>query len=121
MLSEQEITRGHLARVRWRQLPVDTRRQVLRQARRGRPIADPNVAAVAVGWAWQVLGEPGPSRPKKRLQGLWFLAEVFMAATGGARPTNATALIDGDEEHDANLYVRWLARQIERANPVYRT
>ncbi|WP_146259269.1 hypothetical protein [Streptomyces tateyamensis] len=114
-LSEKDIVRGPRARELWKLLPAKARRQTFKSARRRQPISDPETAALAVGWARQVLGGPG-RRPARVLDQLGYVFMAFITTPSVFAPLD---VFDGDEKHDLNPYVRWLARQIEKTNPVH--
>ncbi|MEU9040503.1 MULTISPECIES: hypothetical protein [unclassified Kitasatospora] len=105
------------ARELWGALPRSVRRQVIAEARRGRAWEDRRVAAVAVGWAWQVLGTPDARRRDLGAL-LGYLLNAVMSAGPGA--TAGVDILDGSPDHDANPLVRRWARRVEAANPVRR-
>ena len=115
MLSRNQIPRGSAARQPWGRLSKSIRKSVIKEARRGRGYPDSKVAALAVGWSWEVLGPPW-ARDKAG-----FVAQIvdFVdAAMLGAGNLYRGDVLDGREQNDNNLYVRYVARRIEKANPV---
>lgn len=114
MLSHADIPQGPVVRTDWSSLPKAVRRDVIKRARRGRECDDRRVAALAVGWAWQVLGSPGRRRTSF-VDLLVFLVEAAMTATGGVG-TVGVDVFDGSPQHDGNPFVRRIARRVEAAN-----
>ncbi len=115
MLQRRQVPRSN-ARELWGALPRDVRRRVVAAAGRGQGWADRRVAAVAVGWAWQVLGTPEARRRPDLGERLRYLLSAVMSTGPGA--TAGVDVFDGSPEHDANPLVRRRARQVEAANPV---
>ncbi|WP_030238182.1 hypothetical protein [Streptomyces sp. NRRL S-350] len=117
MLQRGQVPRSN-ARELWGALPRTVRRELIAAARRGRGWDDRRVAAVAVGWAWQVLGTPeGRRRPGLGERLRYVLAAVLSTGPGA---TAGVDVLDGSPDHDANPLVRHWARQVEAANPVRR-
>jgi hypothetical protein len=115
MLKRGSVPRSN-ARELWRALPRGVRRRVIAAARQGRAWEDRRVAAVAVGWAWQVLGAPEARRRPDRGESLRYALTVVMSAGPGT--TAGVDILDGSPEHDAHPLVRRWARRVEAANPV---
>jgi hypothetical protein len=115
MLSRNDVPRGRIARDLWGELPSRVRRDVIHEAGSGRPYADPRIAAIAVGWAWEVLGRPEARRNVgivKQLSGLLLSAPV------GAGDVAGSDIYDGETWHDESPVVRRAARNVEAANPL---
>ena len=115
MLSQAEIPQGPVVRTQWASLPKAVRREVIKQARRGQAWEDRHVAALAVGWAWEVLGSPDQRRRVSVVDRLVFLIEAAMTASGGVS-TVGVDVFDGSPRHDDNPYVQRIARRVEAAN-----
>lgn len=109
MITESDaIPRGDDASRQWIALGYPGIREVIKSARQGRRIEDQRVAAVAVGWAWTVLGEPGNRTRLRWWQALYGVADGVGHGVGD--------VFDGGEDRRFNLYVRWIARRVERFN-----
>ncbi|GHF35625.1 hypothetical protein GCM10018790_11870 [Kitasatospora xanthocidica] len=115
VLQRGQVPRSN-ARELWGALPRGVRRQVVTAARSGRGWTDRRVAAVAVGWAWQVLGAPGARRRPGLDEALRYVLDAVMRTGPGA--TAGVDVLDGSPDHDVNPLVRHWARRIEAANPV---
>jgi hypothetical protein len=104
-----------LARDQWAQLPSQVRKAVIDAAGRGRACDDPQVARIALGWAWAVLG-----RPDARRRVGWFdLASDLVSnllLPEGKGSFQRVDIFDGAPHHDLNLVVRSAARKVEAAN-----
>ncbi|MDH6109768.1 hypothetical protein P3T36_005431 [Kitasatospora sp. MAP12-15] len=114
MLLRERIPVGGSARVWWGELPRKERLRVISEARHSRAYDDQRVAAIAVGWAWQVLGPP-ETRRKPSLERLLFILDVLTTTAGS---TTGVDIFDGSATWDSNPYVRSRAKRIESANPV---
>jgi hypothetical protein len=109
MITESDaIPRGDDASHQWIALGYPGIREVIKSARQGRRIEDQCVAAVAVGWAWTMLGEPGSRTRLRWWQALYGVADGVGHGVGD--------VFDGGEDRRFNLYVRWIARRVERFN-----
>jgi hypothetical protein len=116
------IPRDSLARYRWAVSGPQARTEVLRLAEAGRAHPDPAVAAVAVGWAWEVLGPPWARRARSpcgyAASVLWSVIDAA-ALTGPVRDPQAPPAswrYDGDPRQDRDRRVRRAARRVEAAN-----
>jgi len=73
------------------------------------------VAALAVGWSWEVLGPPWA---RDKVGVVAQIIDFVDAAMTGAGNVFRGDVFDGREQNDYNFYVRYVARRIEKANPV---
>jgi hypothetical protein len=115
VLLRERVPKGPVARDVWGGLPRKVRRQVVREAGRGRVYEDERVAAIAVGWAWQVLGPPEARVRVGLLDRLLFILDVVTTTAGSKLGVD---VLDGSAGWDNNPYVRGRAKRIEAANPV---
>jgi hypothetical protein len=99
----------------WGELPRKVRRDVIREASKGRAYEDEYVAGIAVSWAWQVLGPPGARVKASMGSRLSFIFEVVTTTPGS---NIGVDVLDGSKRWDGNPYVRSRAKRIDAANPV---
>ncbi|MFC1413079.1 hypothetical protein ACEZCY_09195 [Streptacidiphilus sp. N1-12] len=90
------------ARQRWGALGRKQRRRIVRNAKKGIACDDPVTAAIALGWAWAVLGAP---ERRRRFDWLDFL-------TPGPNPAFVD-VYDGSRMFDTYRYVRRAAKNID--------
>jgi hypothetical protein len=110
---EHAVPRDDHARDEWSALTPQTRKSVIRDARRGKAANDERVSEIAVGWAWVVLGAPGARRRVSIADRLLFVFDVIMTTPGSNVGMN---ILDGSARYDKQPWVRHVARRIERAN-----
>ncbi|MDH6133996.1 hypothetical protein P3T37_003395 [Kitasatospora sp. MAA4] len=115
MLLRERIPVGGSARDMWGELPKKERLRVISEARHSRAYDDQRVAAIAVGWAWQVLGPPETRRKPSTWERLLFILDVLTTTAGSSTGVD---IFDGSATRDSNPYVRSRAKLIEAANPV---
>ena len=96
------------ARRCWQRLTDETRRRIIRAAGQGRPIPEGQTEAVALGWAWVIIGPPWARRRNR-----WYQYVRMAVATGGDRSPNEYAMA-GYPSHDLVPKVRRAARNVER-------
>lgn len=96
------------ARRRWQRLNNETQRRIVKAARQGRPVPEGQAEAVALGWAWVIIGPPWARRRNRWYQYVWMAID-----TGGDRSSNEFALA-GHPSHDLVPKVRRAARDVER-------
>jgi len=88
---------------------------IINEAGRGRAVADERLAATAVGWAWEILGDPEHRREVSRWTVIFdFMTGLALGVGNAARPD----IYDGSQSHDLNPFVRSSAREVEKANLV---
>jgi hypothetical protein len=111
-----EVPAPDEARERWQRLPRKVQDRVVKSARRGEPYPDPEVAALAVGWAWAVLGRPGDRRPVSAVRRFYAFASALIEGGGGPGMNVGSTVFNGDPEWDALPAVRKAAERVEAVN-----
>ena len=98
-------------RLRWLQLDKAQQKEIIEAAFKGRPASSPELADIALGWSWVVLGPPWQRRrhPWHR----YLIAFLLKASDRGPLYWN---YMNGLEENDLIPIVRRAARAVERAN-----
>ena len=96
------------ARKRWQRLDGETLRKIIKAARRGTPIPEGQADAVALGWAWIVLGPPWERRRNR-----WHHYALTVLGNFGDR-SGPWRCLEGDAQYDLVPMVRSTARVVER-------
>jgi hypothetical protein len=98
------------ARKRWKQLDDQTRRRILKTARKGRAIPEGQVDGTALGWAWAVLGPPWNRRRPR-----WTDYVATYVNNAGYRGSYVGNIIrtGGYADQDFIPVVRRTAREVE--------
>jgi hypothetical protein len=95
------------ARERWKRLGEGTHRRIIKAARHRRAIPEGQADAVALGWAWVILGPPWDRRRTR-----WYQYATMALDTGGNRLADWSYMA-GDPRYDLVPKVRSTARVVE--------
>lgn len=99
------------ARTRWIRLDEETRQQIVKGAGKGRRAPSEELAEVALGWAWAVLGPPWQRRRHP-----WYRYMLSLIANSGNKGMFYWGYMRGLSDYDLVPVVRRAARTVERAN-----
>lgn len=96
------------ARNTWIRLDHATRREIIKNAFKRKPVPDPSLADCVLGWAWAVLGPPWQRRRHPWTAYLW--SAIVNSGNGGFFYWN---YVSGSPDYDLVLVVRRAARAVE--------